>query len=146
MVQHWQAHYGTPGRRRYHNQAWADHMKLLGLLPYNVHHPEKETGDTCSHRIQPGGRFDVACQRLLTAGFAIRWEAGGRTAVISAGSRSKVAYVCSGCNARVWGKHGLRLVCGDCGQPLEGSAGDDGGNLSYSVKPPICPPPYLQVY
>lgn len=33
--------------------------------------------------------------------------------------RSKVKYLCSGCHIAVWGKPGIRLICGDCNLKLE---------------------------
>ena len=38
---------------------------------------------------------------------------------ITARAKQKTRYHCSGCNANVWGKPGLSIVCGDCGLPFE---------------------------
>jgi hypothetical protein len=33
MVHRWQAHFGKPGRGRYHNKQWDDHMDSISLVP-----------------------------------------------------------------------------------------------------------------
>ena len=46
MVHVWQSHFGTPGRRGYHNKAWGVRMKEIGLYPSNTGAPGgKETGE-----------------------------------------------------------------------------------------------------
>ena len=31
---------------------------------------------------------------------------------------TRAKFVCPGCKAAAWGKPGLNLICGDCGQPM----------------------------
>ena len=73
MVHLWQAYNGKPGRGRYHNKQWATKMKTIGLQPYNIDEPAKETGDRVTHHIIENGAFDVATKKLLGRGFTITW-------------------------------------------------------------------------
>ena len=69
-----QAHFGKPGRGRYHNQEWGDLMKRVGLMPSHTgEEGGKQTGDQMTHYIVRDGPFDVTCHRLLSAGFGLSW-------------------------------------------------------------------------
>jgi predicted SprT family Zn-dependent metalloprotease len=128
MVHLWQEVAGKPGRGRYHNRQWAAMMVDVGLLPFNLHDPAKQTGDACSHRIAPGGRFAVACAAFLAAaGPVIPWQAAGERPSAAARKRNKVTYRCPACAATVWGRASLHLVCGDCGVEFVAADGEDGG-------------------
>lgn len=74
MVHIWQAHYGQPGRRGYHNKEWAKQMSRIGLIPSDTGKPGgNETGEQVSDYILTNGRFMKACQLLLSSGFQIHW-------------------------------------------------------------------------
>lgn len=74
MVHTWQFHYGTPGRRGYHNREWAAKMKAIGLQPSHTGQPGgKETGERMTHYIIDGGPFDQVCEALLTQAFTLSW-------------------------------------------------------------------------
>ena len=74
MVHLEQAHFGKPGRGRYHNQEWGDLMKRVGLMPSHTgEEGGKQTGDQMTHYIMQDGPFDVACHRLLSTGFGLSW-------------------------------------------------------------------------
>lgn len=121
-----QFHFGSPGRRGYHNRQWADAMIGLGLYPSDTGQPGGgETGYSMSHYIVESGRFDTACTRLLSGGFHFSWieEAvlGGDHAPPTApaiagltdGSR-RWKYTCPQCRNNAWAKPLMRLICGDC--------------------------------
>jgi hypothetical protein len=74
MVHLWQAHFGKPGRGRYHNREWAHKMVSLGLRPVSFDRPGKMTGQAVSHELMPGERFDVAAEQLLATGFRLTWQ------------------------------------------------------------------------
>jgi hypothetical protein len=134
MVHQWQQRNGTPGRGRYHNREWADRMEQIGLMPTSTGQPGgRRVGDTVTHYIIDGGSFDRVCAELLTNDFKLAWfdrfpprrfvaalggvdndgsededsEGSGRPA-----SKSKTKYTCPLCNANVWGKPGLAVLCG----------------------------------
>jgi predicted SprT family Zn-dependent metalloprotease len=122
MCHHWQAHFGKPGRRGYHNAEWAAKMLEIGLHPYNVDQPEKMTGQRITHRIITDfalDRFDKAADALLSTRFGLHFQSSA-SLVTSAGSkeRNKTKYECSACGLNVWGKPDLRLLCVDCEEPL----------------------------
>lgn len=114
MVHLQQAISGKPSRNGYHNREWAELMRAIGLEPSDTAAPGgKPTGQKVSHYIIPGGAFDRAADRLLNRGFKFDWAAVEINAPKSRQS-SKSAYQCEGCGAKVWGKPGLRIGCGDC--------------------------------
>ena len=129
MAHLWQAHFGDPGRGRYHNKEWADKMLEIGLHPSSTAQPGgKMTGDAVSHYILEDGPFSKSADRLLATGFRLNWQSGGGHAAGGTGNPSgagpaprkdKVKYTCPGCGINVWGKSGLQLACMECGgEPL----------------------------
>lgn len=122
MVHLWQQHQGKPGRGKYHNAQWADHMDSVGLTPTSTGHPGgKRTGQSVTHMIVDGGPFDRACKALMATGFQIVWKArpaAPKDAKAKSGKRIK--YTCpGGCDVAVWGKGGLQIICGECNNELE---------------------------
>lgn len=74
MVHHWQADYGQPGRRRYHNRQWALKMHEIGLHPTSTGEPGgRQTGERVTHYIVEGGPFIQSCRALLQSGHHITW-------------------------------------------------------------------------
>lgn len=74
MVHLWQAHFGQPGRGRYHNAQWAGKMEKIGLMPSSTGQPGGErTGDHMADYAISGGPFLRACEQLLTANFQVSW-------------------------------------------------------------------------
>lgn len=74
MVHIWQAHFGRPSRRNYHNTQWAEKMKSIGLYPSTTGKPGGDTtGEKVGDYIVHDGPFHRACQDLLHEGFVLRW-------------------------------------------------------------------------
>lgn len=74
MAHLWQAHFGRPGRGRYHNEQWAAKMELIGLMPSSTGKPGGErTGDSMADYPIQDGRFLVACEALCTRDFQLSW-------------------------------------------------------------------------
>lgn len=74
MVHQWQAHFGDPGRRSYHNKEWGAKMKAVGLMPSNTGKPGgKETGEQMADYAIEGGVFEQALDKLLATSFKITW-------------------------------------------------------------------------
>jgi predicted SprT family Zn-dependent metalloprotease len=118
MAHHWQAHYGNPGRGRYHNHEWADHMEHLGLMPSDTGRPGgRRVGSRVSHYILAGGRFEGVCNELLTGGAKVEWQSRERERLPS--NRSKTKYTCTRCGLNAWAKPDVNLVCGDCKQQMQ---------------------------
>ncbi|WP_341857978.1 SprT-like domain-containing protein [Sinorhizobium medicae] len=133
MVHLWQHHHGTPGRGRYHNREWADKMKSVGLQPTDTGEDGgKETGETVSHMIVPGGAFEHAAQKLIAKDFAITWKEapaaplpnlnGNDEAAATQKSGKRLRYACPDCALKAWAKHDARLICGDHMVPMVVSA------------------------
>lgn len=156
MVHLWQAHYGTPGRRRYHNKEWSEMMEGVGLMPSDTgEEGGRRVGEKMADYVIPGGRFEEACDALLTSAFTITWrdrfpdkeqldsvvagevegiepaelEAMGVELEQPESRSNRDKYTCPECHINAWGKPGLSLICGTCQRPLEvfGEVGDDDG-------------------
>lgn len=74
MAHQWQEHFGTPGRRRYHNKEWADKMESIGLMPSSTGQPGgKRTGEHMADYVIEGGEFEKASNALLTTEYRLSW-------------------------------------------------------------------------
>jgi len=74
MAHQWQFHFGTPGRRGYHNKEWGAKMEEIGLMPSSTGKPGgKKTGEKMADYIIVGGRFEKLCKTLFTEDFKISW-------------------------------------------------------------------------
>ncbi|MFA5952589.1 MAG: hypothetical protein WC807_20180 [Hyphomicrobium sp.] len=122
---------GGRGGRGYHDQAVADIMRSVGLMPSHTGEPGgRETGHSIRHYVIPGGPFDVACRELLITGFTLRWRdnprpraAKGREAAramkaLPAPAATRAKFTCPGCQLNAWAKPGARLGCLTCSAPM----------------------------
>lgn len=133
MAHLWQAHFGKPGRARYHNKEWGDKMEALGLMPSNTGEPGgKRTGDQMTHYIIEGGAYARSCASLLTKDFTLSWmdrfppfepDKAGIEGLAALGvevpkepknKSNRIKYTCPSCSTNVWGKPALRLRCAEC--------------------------------
>ncbi|CAO3363610.1 SprT-like domain-containing protein [Azospirillum palustre] len=130
MVHVWQEEFGKRSRGGYHNMEWAAKMKAVGLHPSDTGAPGgKETGQRMTHIIVTEGPFDREAAKLLADGIAIAWKSDVRKA--GAAKKDKVAYAC-GCGTKVWGKPGLRVICGDCVELLASVAAQQGDGVELT--------------
>jgi hypothetical protein len=128
MVHLWQQEFGTPSRRAYHNKEWAHKMEIVGLIPSHTGEPGgNRTGQNMTHYIEDGGGFERAFEAMpveyLLPFTALEYtgaSSGGRGAgKAKKKDLSKLKYTCPICEAHVWGKVGLYIKCGDCGEAFE---------------------------
>jgi hypothetical protein len=159
LVHLWQHHFGKPGRGRYHNLEWAAKMEAIGLMPSDTGKPGgKKTGDHMQDYVIQGGRFDQACQELMATGFAITWldrypaasaavqqilggeAAGQRLAVLGLATppptrpfRTKYSHRCGAGTANLWGRAGLEILCGQCGEKYAPARGDVASEAAPAV-------------
>jgi len=124
MVHLWQHHFGRPSRAAYHNREWAAKMREVGLIPTADGQPGgKETGQSMTHLIEEGGRFDRACAAYLATAPAILYHDragdGDAAAIRKKKAASKTKYTCPACELNAWAKPDAHLVCGDCGEAME---------------------------
>jgi hypothetical protein len=151
LVHCWQAHFGSPGRRRYCNREWADKLESIGVMPSKTGKPEgKRTGERIRGYVVEGGRFELACQKLLTAEFELSWADRFPARHVSAeallaateeemseldgaeieladetpAKPSRTKYTCTTCETSVWGKADLQLGCRVCGNAYEVNEGE----------------------
>ena len=70
----WQHHFGTPGKKGYHNKEWAEKMIEIGLTPTSTGLPGGKTvGEKVGHYIEPEGKFELATKDLLSGFFDLSW-------------------------------------------------------------------------
>jgi hypothetical protein len=128
-----QHHFGHPSRSGYHNGEWAGLMLAIGLIPSDTGEPGgKQTGQSVSHYIEPGGPFDVASVELIKAGFDFRFvddipelaPTGADDGEVEnapdrqPASKNKTGYICPTCGLLAWAKPSVNLVCGDCNERM----------------------------
>lgn len=130
QVHLWQEHFGKPPRRCYHNREWADKMLEVGLVPSTTGAKGgKQTGQRCSHYIEEGGPFELACQAWLDKQGSLFF--GDRAGELEDAARkkkakSKTKYSCPSCGANAWAKPKTKLLCGECEEAMESEAGASG--------------------
>jgi predicted SprT family Zn-dependent metalloprotease len=116
----WQHVYGQPGRGGYHNKQWAEKMESIGLIPSDTEAPGgKKTGDKVSHYVLKGGPSEKAFGEMPKE-YLLPWvsvEVEKESKIIK---KNKLKYQCPGCGMKVWGKPGLKIICGECVKQLEG--------------------------
>jgi len=70
----WQAKFGKPGRRGYHNLEWADKMQSIGLMPSHTGLPNgKKTGEHMNDYVILGGKFHSLYLQLIETGYHLPW-------------------------------------------------------------------------
>lgn len=141
MVHLWQAHFGNPGRARYHNMEWANKMEAIGLMPSDTGEPGgRRVGQKMADYAIEGGRFLEVFNALATTEFRISWYdryvagggEGGHAPLSEALSQSgllvmpgeggntrkptRVKYLCHKTGDAVWGRPGLHIQCGTTGE------------------------------
>lgn len=118
MVHQWQEDHGEPPRAAYHDKQWAAMMCEVGLIPSDTGEPGgKQTGQRMTHYIEKGGRFATAFKSMPNE-IKLPWTTGGVSLGIrkpkEPAAKNKIKYTCAGCDTNVWGKPGLKIVCGEC--------------------------------
>lgn|SRR5215831_13738795 len=115
MVHVWQQQHGKPASRGYHDRQWAAKMKEVGLQPSNTGAVGgKETGQSMSHYVIPGGRFADAFTKLAATGWRLNLESAHRAGP-EGGRKSKTRFTCGQCGQNAWGKPDLAVTCTPCG-------------------------------
>ena len=134
MVHLWQFEQGRPSKNNYHNKEWAWKMRDVGLIPSHTGKAEgKETGEKMSHYIESGGRFEIAFEKMpkefllplttyeskeLLPPVKGNKETNEEKETLIKRRKKKQKYFCANCNAKVWGKPNLKIICGICEIPF----------------------------
>lgn len=115
MTHVWEEVAGSAGRGSYHNRKWAEKMKEVGLQPTSTGAPGgKETGQSVTHLIVPGGQYQKAYAKLQTTGLKLQWESAPLDSQAKAKAASKTKFTCPDCGQNAWGKPDSLLLCGIC--------------------------------
>ena len=121
MAHVWQQTHGTAPRRSYHDRQWAAKMKDIGLQPTTTGEPGgKETGQSVTHYITPGGPYAKAYAKLKARGFQLHWQSAPEGTEAKAKKASKTKFTCPECGQNAWGKPDTLLICGACYEDGEG--------------------------
>jgi predicted SprT family Zn-dependent metalloprotease len=127
MAHQWQQDFGKPQRPGYHDKEWAKKMCEIGLIPTSTGEPGgKMTGQSMTHWIQPDGPFEKAFAAMPET-VRLPWVTGANLTKAVPGSekekkqkaRNKIKYTCPACDANVWGKPDMKIVCGECEEGYE---------------------------
>jgi len=123
MAHVWQQSHGKTPTRCYHDRQWAAKMKEIGLHPSSTGAPGgKETGQSVSHYIIPGGAYAQAYAKLAATGFQLHWQSMPLSAQAKAKKASKTKFTCPECAQNAWAKPDALLICGNCYEDGEGEA------------------------
>ena len=93
-------------------------MLEVGLKPINVDGQDKMTGQKIGHKVIPNGKFRKAFEKM-PLNFKLPWrvfveEEADQPKKDKAKSGKRVKYTCPDCQANVWGKSGLDILCQNC--------------------------------
>jgi hypothetical protein len=120
MAHVWQQSHGTPPRRSYHDQQWAAKMKEIGLRPSDTGQVGgKETGQSVSHYIIPGGAYAKAYAKLQARGLQLHWQSAPAGRQAKAKKASKTKFTCPDCGQNAWAKPDALLGCYACYEETE---------------------------
>ena len=115
MAHVWQQTHGTPPRRSYHDREWAAKMKEIGLQPTTTGEPGgKETGQSVTHYIIPGGAYAEVYAKLKARGLQLHWQSAPEGKLAKVKQASKTKFTCPECGQNAWGKPDTLLICGVC--------------------------------
>jgi hypothetical protein len=129
MVHQWQHHFGRHrSRTAYHNKEWAGEMLRLGLRPSHTGEPGgRMTGQTMTHYIVSGGRFEIAANKLLAMLPALTWFDVDAAQVLPKGlaaldllpapsgrSGRRTVYHCPSCHQRAESNARFFAICARC--------------------------------
>lgn len=124
MAHVWQQSHGKPPTRCYHDRQWAAKMREIGLQPSTTGQPGgKETGQSVTHYIVPGGPYAQAYAKLARTGLRLDWQsapAGERAKAKKASKASKTKFTCPDCGQNAWAKPDALIICGACYEDGEG--------------------------
>jgi predicted SprT family Zn-dependent metalloprotease len=126
MAHVWQQAHGAPPRRSYHDRQWAAKMKEIGLQPSTTGAPGgKETGQSVTHYILPGGPYAQAYAKLKAKGLRLHWQSApeGKEAKAKKAA-SKTKFTCPDCGQNAWAKADALLICGTCYDDGDDGEGD----------------------
>ncbi len=114
QVHLWQDHFGKPPKSAYHNKEWAAKMKEVGLWPSSTgQEGGKETGPRVSHYILNSGPYEKAYEKFVEQG-GVQHLLKEQLQSSAKKTTKKTKYVCPNCEAKVWGKPDMKIICGEC--------------------------------
>jgi hypothetical protein len=125
---HFQYLHGNPGRGKYHNREFARLMEYIGLMCSATGLPGgKKTGESMSHYIIPGGRFEQACSAMpeeymipfktLYDSALLQDRTNGKISE-STYDKNKIKFMCPKCYCAAWGKPTLHISCNNCNNTM----------------------------
>jgi hypothetical protein len=110
----------------WHNREWSEKMKEIGLYPTDTGLPGgKDAGRHMTHYIVEGGAYERAYAKIQRSGLKLTWESGlgyarEKSKAKAASTASKTKFICSTCEAAIWGKPSTRTlyaICHEAGLP-----------------------------
>lgn len=126
---------GGTGSRGYHDEALAQLMQSVGLMPSHTGRPEgRQTGFSIRHYVIEGGPFDLVCRELLINGFTLRWRDNPHARAKKKRKEKQVhaqpvlaatsaEFICEGCGVVAYSRASARIGCLDCSAPMTMATG-----------------------
>src|SRR5438105_2346641 len=96
-------------------------MKEIGWQPTQTGMAGgKETGQSVTHYIMPGGPYSRTYAKLKATGFQLHWQSASQGSQARAKRSSKTKFTCPECGQNAWAKADAMLICGNCYEDGEG--------------------------
>lgn len=115
MCHLWQQEFGKAPKRVYHDKQFAEQMEKVGLIcSANGQPGGKKTGRNMTHYVDEHGPFAA-----LKPPVTLPYFTQPQIAAAKKKDESKVKHSCPCCNANVWGKRGINVMCGECDEKME---------------------------
>lgn len=118
MCHLWQLMYGKPSNNNYHNKEFHLKMLELGLETYDLD-TGSSTGRKVTHRIIQNAKYETFFDNELSKKEWIIIKKNEFEKQTKYYNKSKIKYVCSNCNNKIWGKNNMKIICGDCHIEME---------------------------
>jgi hypothetical protein len=119
MAHLWQAHFGKPPRKGYHDRQWATKMIEVGLMPSDTGAPGgRNVGYRMTHYILDDGAFAASFARFAATGQTLSWGDAAQLGAMQPPRQTRVKFVCPACGDACWGKETLDLSCNGCRRRL----------------------------
>ncbi len=104
-----------PPRKGYHDREFSEIMFERGLQTSSTGtFGGKTTGQSMSHYIIDGGRFEIVCGAFLLGGSKLVWNSVPSVKTSKERKKTRYKYTCPQCMFNMWGKKDAEVGCWKC--------------------------------
>lgn len=106
---------GDPPRKGYHNWEFANLMEEIGLMTSSNGEPNgKRVGQSMSHYIIEGGKFEKVAKAFLLSGNKFYWNSIVESKEAKERKKTREKFTCPTCMMSAMAKKTAKLICGEC--------------------------------